>query len=69
MAEVDGYVGFLAADAAAVCYTERHLQRELTGEVEQWRQQQLQVKLDSLHVHDRRRESYRAVKDSPSAGA
>jgi hypothetical protein len=69
VAEVDGYVGFLADDAAAVRYSERHLQRELTGEVEQWRQQQLQVRLDSLHVHDRRRESFRAVKDSPSAGA
>ena len=67
MAEVDGYVGFLADDAAAVRYSERHLQRELTGEVEQWRQQQLQVRLDALHVHDRRRESFRAVKDSASS--
>jgi hypothetical protein len=69
VAEVDGYVGFLADDAAAVRYSERHLQRELTGEVEEWRQQQLQVRLDALHVHDRRRESFRAVRDSPSAGA
>ena len=27
------------------------------------------MRLDALHVHDRRRESFRAVKDSPSAGA
>ena len=27
VAEVDGYVGFLADDAAAVRYSERHLQR------------------------------------------
>ena len=58
VAEVDGYAGFLAVDAAAVSCKERHLQRELTGEVEEWRQRQLQVKLDALHVHDRRRGSY-----------
>ena len=69
VAEVDGYVGHLACDAASVPYTERHLQRELTGEVEEWRLQRLRVRLDSLHVHDRRRESFRAVKDSASAGA
>ena len=35
----------------------------LTKEVEDYRQQRLQSRLDALHVHDRRRESYRAVKD------
>ena len=54
---------------AQLQYSERHLQRELTGEVEQWRQQQLQVRLDALHVHDRRRESFRAVKDSHARDA
>ena len=69
VAEVDGYVGLLAADAASVAYAERHLQAKLTSEVEEWRQQRLQSRLDALPVHDRRRESFRAVKNSKSAGA
>ena len=63
VAEVDEYAGVLAAAAEAAPYTERHLQRVLTKEVEDYRQQRLQSRLDALHVHDRRRESYRAVKD------
>ena len=69
VAEVDGYVGFLAANAASVAFAERHLQAKLTSEVEEWRQQRLQSRLDALPVHDRRRESFRAVKNSKSAGA
>ena len=63
VAEVDEYAGVLAAAAEAAPYTERHLQRVLTKEVEDYRQQRLQSRLDALHVHDRRRESFRAVKD------
>ena len=68
VAEIAEYAGALAAEAEAAPYTERHLQRVLTKEVEDYRQQRLQSRLDALHVHDRRRESFRAVKGG-GAGA
>ena len=69
VAEVDGYAGALATAAEQAPFRESHLQRRLTGEVEEVKQQLLQSRLDALPVDDRRRESFRAVKNSKSAAA
>ena len=67
-ARVDAqYVGHLEFAAERAPFT-RHLQRELTAEVEVVAHARLEARLSALHVHDRRREAHRAAKGS-SAGA
>jgi hypothetical protein len=48
---------------------ERKFQRALTVEVEAWREKQLDAEILALHVHDRRRLCYRAIKGSKSSVA
>ena len=48
---------------------ERKFQHALTVEVEAWREKQLDAEVLALHVHDRRRLCYRAIKGSKSSVA
>jgi hypothetical protein len=65
--EYDGYLGVEAAMAGDRC--ERKFQHALTVEMEAWREKQLDAEVLALHVHDRRRLCYRAIKGSKSSVA
>jgi hypothetical protein len=56
----DGYLGVEAAMAGDGY--ERKFQHALTVEVGAWREKQLDAEILALHVHDRRRLCYRAIK-------
>jgi hypothetical protein len=70
VAQQPGYDGYLGAEATmAGDGCERKFQHALTGEVEAWREKQLDTEILALHVHDRRRPCYRAIRGSQSSVA
>jgi hypothetical protein len=70
VAQQPGYDGYLGVEAAmAGDGYERKFQHALAVEVGAWREKQLDAEILALHVHDRRRLCYRAIKGSKSSVA